>query len=334
MRRRTTILVGGAVAVALALGGLVGGVLAESRSATDTAGRSGGARRSERSPEQPAVSAPRRSRRSRRRCAHSHATRACSPSSASRTSCAGARPPTRRTSRARRRPAPCRPVRRRGRGRNRSASARSRSSSTSSEPRCATGAPHEKLLPGSSRPFGVMGDALVELGRYDDAFAAFERMVTLRPSLASYARIAYARELVGDREGAVEAMQLALDAAAGQPEPTAWANVELAKLELGLGDTRAARARVRAALRILPGYPSARVELARIEAAAGRTRRRDRAGAARGGCDPDLSVADRARRPSRARRSRGRGAQGSERRSPSSTACSTRTASRSTSSRR
>jgi tetratricopeptide (TPR) repeat protein len=65
-------------------------------------------------------------------------------------------------------------------------------------------------------------------------------------------------------------MRLALDAAAGQPEPTAWANVELAKLQLALGRTRAARAHARAALRILPGYPSARVELARIDAAAGR----------------------------------------------------------------
>jgi tetratricopeptide (TPR) repeat protein len=128
----------------------------------------------------------------------------------------------------------------------------------------------QTLLPGSSRPYGVIGDALVELGRYDEAFAAFERMVSLRPSLASYARIAYARELTGDREGALGAMRLARDAAAGQPEPTAWANVELAKLELGLGRVRAARGHARAALHILPGYPSARVELARIDAAEGR----------------------------------------------------------------
>jgi len=128
----------------------------------------------------------------------------------------------------------------------------------------------QRLLPGSSRPFGVIGDALVELGRYGEAFAAFERMVTLRPNLASYARIAYARELVGDREGAREAMRLALDAAGGQSEPTAWANVELAKLELGLGHTRAAQAHAGTALRVLPGYPSARIELARIEASSGR----------------------------------------------------------------
>ena len=130
-----------------------------------------------------------------------------------------------------------------------------------------------RLLPGSARPYGVIGDALVELGRYGDAFRAYERMVTLRPSLASYARIAYARELTGDRAGAVAAMRLALDAAAGQPEPTAWTHVELAKLELGSGRARAARSHARAALTVLPGYPSARVELARAEAALGQPRR-------------------------------------------------------------
>ena len=127
-----------------------------------------------------------------------------------------------------------------------------------------------RLLPGSARPYGVIGDALVELGRYDEAFAAFERMVSLRPSLASYARIAFARELVGDREGAVAAMRLALDAAAGQPEPTAWARIELAKLEFGRGRIEPARRHVRVALTALPGFPSGRVELAKVEAASGR----------------------------------------------------------------
>jgi len=126
------------------------------------------------------------------------------------------------------------------------------------------------LLEGSARPYGVIGDALVELGRYEDAFAAFERMVALRPSLASYARVAYARELTGDLAGAVSAMRLTLDAAAGQHEPTAWSLVELTKLELGLGRTEVAGRHARAALRILPGYPSARAELARVELAEGR----------------------------------------------------------------
>ena len=73
----------------------------------------------------------------------------------------------------------------------------------------------KRLLPGSARPYGVIGDALVELGRYEEAFAAFDRMVSLRPSLASYARVAYARELTGDLVGALGAMQLARESAAG-----------------------------------------------------------------------------------------------------------------------
>jgi tetratricopeptide (TPR) repeat protein len=137
-------------------------------------------------------------------------------------------------------------------------------------PALAHGRRAQRLLPGSARPYGVIGDALVELGRYREAFEAFEHMVELRPSLASYARIAYARELTGDRTGALAAMRLALDAAAGQPEPTAWALVEVAKLELALGRVDSAAQNARAALDVLPGYPAARAELARLEAARGR----------------------------------------------------------------
>ncbi len=134
----------------------------------------------------------------------------------------------------------------------------------------ALGRTARKLAPYASRPYGVVGDALVELGRYREAFAAFERMVALKPTLASYARIAYARELTGDRAGAISAMRLALDAAGGAPEPTAWAHVELGKLELGSGRVDAAAGHVRAALTIFPGYVSALEQRARIEAARGR----------------------------------------------------------------
>jgi tetratricopeptide (TPR) repeat protein len=128
----------------------------------------------------------------------------------------------------------------------------------------------QRLLPGSGRPYGVVGDALVELGRYDEAFAAFQRMVTLRPGLASYARVAYARELTGDLTGALAAMRLAFDAAAGQPEPSAFTLVVIAKLENLLGRRGAALGHARAALRILPGYPAARLQVARLEAGQGR----------------------------------------------------------------
>jgi tetratricopeptide (TPR) repeat protein len=127
-----------------------------------------------------------------------------------------------------------------------------------------------KLAPYSARPYGVIGDAQIELGRYQAAFESFDRMVSLKPNLASYARVAYARELSGDTVGAVAAMQLALDATGGQPEATAWVEVELGKLELGRSRVAAADRHLRAALSILPGYVYALEQRARVEAARGR----------------------------------------------------------------
>jgi len=64
-------------------------------------------------------------------------------------------------------------------------------------------------------------------------------------------------------------MQLALEAAGGQPESTAWALVEISKLDLSLGRVDRAERLAREAGQALPGYPSARIQLARVEAARG-----------------------------------------------------------------
>lgn len=128
-----------------------------------------------------------------------------------------------------------------------------------------------RLAPDSAQPYAVLGDALLELGRYDEAFAAFEKMVATRPTLAGYARIAYARELQGNRQGAIAAMRLALDTAGGVPEPTAWTLVELAKLELGRGRLKTAELALRQARSVFPGYVYAGEQLARVLFARGRT---------------------------------------------------------------
>jgi tetratricopeptide (TPR) repeat protein len=128
----------------------------------------------------------------------------------------------------------------------------------------------QRLAPYSARPYGVVGDAQIELGRYAQAFRSFERMISLKPNLASYARIAYARELKGDTAGALDAMKLALDAAGGQPESTAWVEVELGKLEFGRGNVAPADRHYRAALSIFPGYVYALEQQSRVEVARGR----------------------------------------------------------------
>jgi tetratricopeptide (TPR) repeat protein len=126
------------------------------------------------------------------------------------------------------------------------------------------------ISPTTALDYGVIGDALVELGRYPVAFRAFDTMSTLRPSLSSYARVSHARELLGDVPGAIEAMKLALDASTGQGEAEAWTHVQLGKIYWSIGRIEATGKQDREALRVFPDYAYALDALARVQAAEGR----------------------------------------------------------------
>src|SRR5689334_8130201 len=128
------------------------------------------------------------------------------------------------------------------------------------------------ISPTTARNYGVIGDALVELGRYRAAFRAFDTMASMQPGLASYARIAHARYLLGDTAGAIAAERSAVDAALGQGEAEAWAHVELGKILWSVGRVAETGAEDRAALRAFPGYPYALDALAHVQAAQGRWR--------------------------------------------------------------
>ena len=119
------------------------------------------------------------------------------------------------------------------------------------------------LSPASAAAHGIVGDSLLELGRYEQAFAAFDRMVTLRPTAASYARVSYGREMLGDTAGAIDAMELAAEAAEPSPEPAAWARTNLGNLHLARGDVPAATNLYRSALGLIPDYAPALGGLAR-----------------------------------------------------------------------
>jgi tetratricopeptide (TPR) repeat protein len=126
-----------------------------------------------------------------------------------------------------------------------------------------------EINPFSAPALGVVGDALVELGRYEAASTAYQEMVELRPSLSSYARVSYTRELHGDVRGAVAAMQTARAAALPRSDDAAWASHQIGDLHLQIGDLERAARAYRAALWAVPGYAPARVGLARIAAATG-----------------------------------------------------------------
>src|SRR5262245_35109314 len=129
------------------------------------------------------------------------------------------------------------------------------------------------LDPAGARHWGVVGDALVELGRYDDAFHAFDRMVELGAGTSSYARISYARELLGHPRAAIEPMRLAVEASGSDPEGHAWARVQLGKLYWSIGEIGAAAREYRRALDTFPDYVYALDAMAQVEAARGHARR-------------------------------------------------------------
>lgn len=125
------------------------------------------------------------------------------------------------------------------------------------------------LDPQRSVTYGVLGDAQIELGDYPGAIASIQRMVNLRPNLASYARVSYLRELHGDVAGAIDAMQAAVRAGGPVAENAAWAQTQLGLLYFNHGDLPRAEAELRATIALNSGYIPAQVALARIHAARG-----------------------------------------------------------------
>jgi tetratricopeptide (TPR) repeat protein len=129
-----------------------------------------------------------------------------------------------------------------------------------------------RLSPTTAAVYGVIGDAELELGRYPQAFRAFDRMASIKPGVASYARVSYARELLGQTGAAERAMRLAIDSAIGEQEAGAWTRAQLALLYLSSGRARLAAAQAQQALAVFPGYYVALDASAQAQAALGHVR--------------------------------------------------------------
>lgn len=118
---------------------------------------------------------------------------------------------------------------------------------------------------------GTLSDALVEVGRYDEAIKAAEKMGQLKPNLPSYSRASYLQWLRGDVKAAKESARLAIDAGRDprEPEPRCWALVQAAMLFWHEGDSSGADAGFEDALKACADYPPALVGRGRVAMAAG-----------------------------------------------------------------
>jgi len=113
--------------------------------------------------------------------------------------------------------------------------------------------------------YGTKSDALLELGEYDAATEAADKMNAIKPNLPSYGRVGYLRWLKGDIQGSLDVMHLALDSGrdARNPEPYAWMLVQAAMIFFQEGDYAGAKKGFDDALASEPDYPPALVGKAR-----------------------------------------------------------------------
>src|SRR6266581_2899634 len=129
-----------------------------------------------------------------------------------------------------------------------------------------------RLDPESGSAYGALGDALLNLGRYTQAFKVYDQMALKAPGIASFSRVANARELIGRPNAAVAADELALEADATIPEQIAWTITQIGNVNFNMGRLGAAAKAYRRALRRFPGYVHAEAGLARVEASEGHYR--------------------------------------------------------------
>jgi tetratricopeptide (TPR) repeat protein len=118
--------------------------------------------------------------------------------------------------------------------------------------------------------YGVLGDALLEVGQYAEAQAAYAYMMELDQSLYSYSRLAGLKSLRGDSAGAIADLERAVGAgkAAKQPaESVAWAEWQLGMDHFAVGDLEKAETRFQQSLETHADYYRALSGLAQVRSA-------------------------------------------------------------------
>jgi tetratricopeptide (TPR) repeat protein len=128
-----------------------------------------------------------------------------------------------------------------------------------------------RVNPADPWTWGTLGDAYIEIGDYDKAADAYQKMVSLRPDLASYNRAAHYRFLVGDVTGAIEIMKKAIEAGSGSAENVAWCMVDLGNIFYKTGQLPEAKQAFTASLQAFKNYYPGYAGLAKVQADSGET---------------------------------------------------------------
>lgn len=129
-----------------------------------------------------------------------------------------------------------------------------------------------ELKPEKSIPYGVLGDAYIELGMYEDAERAYLTASMIAPGFFSGTRTAQIRDLKGDTKGAIELMNSSIQLASRQSLPEeniAWAKVMLGSFYFKIGELEKAERSYEEALQTFKDHYLAVEHLAELYSAKG-----------------------------------------------------------------
>ncbi len=126
----------------------------------------------------------------------------------------------------------------------------------------------QAVAPDTAAVYGVLDDALTQLGRYPEARTAAQRMLDLLPSISSFSRASYDLEEHGEVAGATAALQRAL-ADAFTPADIAFCRYYLGELAFNAGNLHEATRQYGAGRQADPSYFPLLEGIAKVEAAKG-----------------------------------------------------------------
>ena len=124
-----------------------------------------------------------------------------------------------------------------------------------------------------SYAYGVLGDARLETGRYEEAAATYARMIAIKDDLYSYSRRSGLETITGNNDAAIADLRRAIAAgiqSSEPPEAVAWAQVMLAQDYFMMGRLDDAYTAGTASLNTYPAYHRALALLGQVRAAQGR----------------------------------------------------------------
>jgi tetratricopeptide (TPR) repeat protein len=127
-----------------------------------------------------------------------------------------------------------------------------------------------EINPEDGDSYGVLGDALLEVGQYAEAQAAYNTMIELDESLYSYSRLAGLKSMRGENAGAIDDLEraIAIGKAAKQPaESIAWAEWQLGTDYFALGKLKEAEGLYQQSLTTYPNYYRALAGMAQLRVA-------------------------------------------------------------------